>query len=136
MDAEKLLRLANGLENYVRDEWWNYGKFFSLGFPTHTCGSVACAVGWSVPIMDDPRLQFKEHTYPAGYYITLDGNRLHPYELMMAKYFDIPYDDAESIFNDPDSYGKLYAEVTRNDVAAKIRKYVTDNRESNPCYAD
>jgi hypothetical protein len=137
MDAEKLLKLADGLENYVKDKWWNYGRYYDRGFPTQECGSLACAIGWSVPIMNDPRLRFdKPSDRCYCYSIYLDGKNDIYNETIMAQYFDIPYEDAERIFNSPSSYGKSYDEVTRLDVAKMIREYVEENRESNPCYSD
>jgi len=121
MNADKLLKLADGLENYVKDEWWNFSSFWQPGFPEQVCGTAACAIGWAPALMDDPRLKFFNNT------IHLDGKPIVPYDVGR-KYFDIPQRHSERLFEYAFDYQKVYLrDVTRHEVAAKIREYVASN---------
>jgi hypothetical protein len=121
MNKEKLLKLADGLENYVKDEWWNFSKFWQPGFPEQVCGTAACAIGWAPALMDDPRLKF------ANNYIYLDDERIFPFQLGN-KYFELSHRHSILLFENASTYKKSYLrEVTRLDVAAKIREYVASD---------
>jgi len=121
MRSDLLLKLADGLENYVKDEWWTYTYTFTDGFDKQKCGSLACAIGWSVPLMGDPRLQFSKNGY-----LQLDGEDTWDIDIM-SKYYNIPINDANAIFSEAKTYDKYWNDVTRLDVAAKIREYVASD---------
>ena len=47
MHADKLLRLADFLQNDVKDDWFNLNHFADWGFNEKKCGTTACALGWA-----------------------------------------------------------------------------------------
>ena len=50
---DRLLKLADYLENKVKDEWLNMYSWASKGFKTKTCGSTACALGWATVVFPE-----------------------------------------------------------------------------------
>lgn len=129
-NIEALEKLADGLENYVKDEWFNMRHWTTPGFHKKKCGSTACGLGWAVPLIQDPRLQFDafgditldgrnddDHADFKGYEWSYDSN------VFIAKdYFDIPIKDAADIFYSDDYPSGWNA--TPQQVAAKIRDYI------------
>lgn len=129
MNAEKLLKLADGLENYVKDEWFSFGNWYDRNFPDQACYTVGCAWGWAPQILDDPDLKYEKDSF-GNYAISYKGKaRVHNHEDIIAECFDIPIGDAIDIFTNPMTYDKYWSEVTRLDVAAYIREYVTNNSD-------
>jgi len=130
MNAEKLLKLADGLENYVQDEWWRYETWFTSGFPEKVCGSAACAIGWAPQLMGDPNLKYVKDEF-GSYDIVLDGFDGIMYCTIIAKYFDIPVWHAGYIFENEATYNQAkLRDVTRQDVAKCIRDYVKRHRDN------
>ncbi len=66
---EKLLALADFLENQVKDHWFDLRYWATTGFTEQECGTTACAAGWATVCFPDSGLSLTHHM--AGINITM-----------------------------------------------------------------
>lgn len=118
MHADKLLRIAYFLENYVQDDWFDLEVFAEKGFEERKCGTVACVWGWCSQIeewRDVIRLE-PCSIYEDSLNVVYNGKKNFR---AAVDFFDIPFDHVEFLF-DPN----YYKNTTKQDVISRIRKYV------------
>ena len=102
---QKLLKLADFLENEVKDSWFALSSWATKGFTKKECGTTACAAGWATVCFPKSGLRLQ----PIGDVVGL--NESHESQEMtimggppaVRKFFGIDIDTYRHLF-DQDSY--------------------------------
>ena len=132
MNKERLLLLAEFLENEVSESRWNYRRIVGGnwgGAPDLSCGTTACALGWAttIPELRDAGLRLflftatpvKDLAYPCLY---LDGTKIFE---AACKVFGITMNEANFLFNPSDQDSETPSpDASAAEVAQHIRAFV------------
>lgn len=116
---DRLTKLANFLEEYVQDDWFNLDDWATPGFTEKECGTVACAVGWAPACFPNSGFELTPHPqYPYPKFEDLVG-------IAAAEcFFDIDAKSAVYLFM---SYSYPREEnTTKEEVVERIRTFVED----------
>lgn len=119
MKADILLKIADHLEHKVKDKKFDMGVWKGK----NQCGTVACAIGHTYKLIPGLTL-IKEYNelIPA-----LKDDEECQYDEAIAIALDITVADAGTLF-----YDNAYrSNVTRHEVASKIRKFVENRKNLN-----
>ncbi len=121
---DKLLKLADFLENEVEPRWFDIDFWATPGWTEQKCGTTACAMGWATVCFPEEGLSIKNiDDHPIGEVVyEKDGNRLVD-EYAAAAFFGLSHNEAIHIFV---SYP--VGEDTKAHVIERIRKFVADKK--------
>lgn len=152
MRADRLLKLADFIENVVPTERWNFQQFFRSPVEINeeiikaasdpnafNCGSVGCALGWAPKCFpeDLKYMEVKGLLFDRNLNIVPKDPLVIPPQIDYRKtfdtaiwFFDLSRTEVLGLFS-PHEYIPgwmeapiLRAESTKEEVAAKIRKFV------------
>ena len=125
MRADRLLKLADYLDNKVPSSRWDYENY---GYPLN-CGTVGCAVGHCVDAFPDQWSWI--HISEWSPRLIENSSRLTGQDVR--KFFEIDEYDYGFLFEPYNRQNPLSPKATQKVVAAHIRKYVADKQvESCP----
>ena len=98
----KLLKLADFLEQKVKDSWFDLGTWGDKGFPKKECGATACAAGWATVCFPRSGLTLLPNSYVEGLEIAYrrgdSGRYTRGFAAVMA-FFEIDREAAEHLFD-------------------------------------
>jgi len=121
MRTDRLEKLADYLENHVKDEWFDITRFASPGFAEKKCGTVGCAIGFYCTQFPEEGLRIAK--IPGSTFITVcEVGEVPDYRASaiscVSRHFDITREQTKELFYN------ILARKTRFDVAAGIRELI------------
>lgn len=122
MNTDRLLKLADFLENSVPPERFDMEEWGSQGFCKTDCKTAGCAAGWAGILFENEGfyLKYSELNYPYPCFGKLRGFDA------IEEFFGLDSYNAEEIF-DITAYAKYNYEPLTKVVAERIREVIKNN---------
>ena len=135
MRSDRLTKLADYLEQNVRDEWFNLQVWGDPGFERMECGTMGCAIGFYCTAFPDEGLVLRPIACGLGHQqlIVTTPDAMLPHWMIasdhsfkiIATHFGITYEQAIDLFS-----ASRYSIGSRENVIMRIRRFVNTNRRS------
>ena len=124
INKRRLRKLADFLENEVKEKWFDMRVIADQGFDVQECGTAACCLGWTPSVFPRSGVELVRNSNDPDYYeLELRYESLEGFAAG-ALFYSLTEDETEYLF-EPSQYPYVNGErsLTRRVVVKRIRDF-------------